>query len=84
LYKQKEITKDKSVIFFQFLMLFIFYFFVGCIIAFVVNGIYNASENEDAFIYSIVIGTIVIPVFLILTLLVTSVFWVIVREGKKD
>jgi len=82
--QQREVIKGKSIIFFQFLMLFIFYFFVGCIIAFVVNGIYNALENKDAFIHSIVIGTIVIPVFLILTFLVSSVFWVIVREGKKD
>lgn len=65
-------------------MLFIFYIFVGSIIAFVINGIYNALGNNDAFIHSIVIGTIIIPVFLILTLLVTSVFWVIVREGRKD
>ena len=64
-------------------MLFIFYFFVGCIIAFIANGIYNALENRDAFIYSIVIGAIVIPVFLILTFLVSLVFWVIVREGKR-
>ena len=65
-------------------MLFAFYLFVGSIIAFVVNGIYNAWRNNDAFINSIVIGTIVIPVFLTLTFLVSSVFWVMVREGRKD
>ena len=80
--QQRELTKGKSIILSQFLMLFIFYFFVGCIIAFVFNGIYNASENRDAFIHSIVIGSIVVPVFLTLTFLVSSVFWVIVKEGR--
>ena len=82
--QQREVIKNKSVNVFQLLMLFAFYFFVGCIIAFVVNGIYNALGNNDAFIHSIVIGAIVIPVFLILTFLVSSVFWVMVREGRKD
>jgi len=82
--QQREVIKNKSVNIFQLLMLFAFYLFVGSIIAFVVNGIYNALENNDAFMYSIVIGAIVIPVFLTLTILVTLVFWVIVREGRKD
>jgi len=82
--QQREPRKGKSIILSQFLMLFIFYLFVGCIIAFVFNGIYNAAENRDAFIHSIVIGSIVVPVFLTLTFLVSSVFWIIVKEGRKD
>jgi len=75
---------ERLVLFTQVAMLSLFYLFVSGVIAFVLSVLLRSWENNDAWIHAIVISSIVIPVFLILTFVVTAIFVVLIREGRRE
>ena len=66
---------------FQFLILIFVWFFVSGIIAFVLNGYYFAKEWQDpALPFAKIVGMIAIPLFLILGIVVSTIYFGISRD----
>lgn len=74
---------EKVVLTIQVAILTLFYFFGAGVIIFVLSVVYRSWMNNDAWIHAIVIASIIIPVFLILTFVVTMIFTVTIKEGRK-
>jgi|GEM_PF-6883349 len=65
----------------------LFYAFVVAVMAFLINGVRNgwqyritSAEYEMSFSFSVIISSVVIIVFSVLTYVVSLIFWGILRE----
>ncbi len=73
-------NEDRIIRILQILGIILYYLFVLGFIAFLLNGIRNGWIYKISFPHAVVISSIIIPVILIITYLVSMVFWGISRE----
>ena len=66
----------------QFLIYILFCLFALSVIFWISRSIYNAWFYNDAPITATVIGSVIIPLFILFIILVSRVFWTLVREGS--
>ena len=75
--------EEKVILAVQMTSLILFYLFGAGVITFVLSVVYRSWMNNDAWVHAIVIAAIIIPVFLILTFVVTVIFVVTIKEGRE-
>ncbi len=74
-------SKEKEIIHaFQFLIYILFCIFALSVILWISKSIYSAWIYNDAPITATVIGVAIIPLFILFIILVSRVFWALVRE----
>lgn len=74
---------NKAVWVVQILLLLSFYIFAVGVFTFLGYAVYRSLVNNDAWVHAVVIATVITFAFLILTFVVTMVFTVLIKEGKK-
>lgn len=74
---------EKVVFTIQVAIIVLFYLFGAGVITFVLSVVYRSWMNNDAWVHAIIIASIIIPVFIILTFVVTMIFMVTLKEGRK-
>jgi pilus assembly protein TadC len=81
--KEVAVWEEKIVLIIQVAILIFFYLFGAGVITFVLSVVYRSWMNNDAWVHAIVIASIIIPVFLLLTFVVTMIFVVTIKEGQR-
>jgi len=74
---------NKAVLGAQILLLLSFYTFASGVITFVVYAVYRSLVNNDAWVHAVIIATVITFAFLILISVVTMIFTVLIKEGRK-
>jgi len=76
-------VENKAVLSIQILLLLSFYAFASGVIAFVVYAVYRSLVSNDAWVHAVIIATVITFAFLILISVMTMVFTVLIKEGRK-
>lgn len=74
---------DKVVLSVQILLLLSFYIFALGVISFLGYAVYRSLVNNDAWVHAVIIATVITFAFLILTSVITMIFTVLIKEGRK-
>ncbi len=82
--KSSASIENKAVLGVQILLILSFYTFAAGVITFVVYAVYRSLVNNDAWVHAVIIATVITFAFLILISVVTMVFTVMIKEGRKQ
>lgn len=78
-------TKEKDIIHaFQLFIYILFCIFALSVIFWISRSVYNAWFYNDAPITATVIGSVIIPLFVLFITLVSRVFWSLVKEDETN
>ena len=75
--------RNKAVLVAQIVLLLSFYLFASGVFTFLGYAVYRSLVNNDAWVHALVIATVITFAFLILTSVVTMIFTVLIKEGRK-
>ena len=75
---------NKAVLGVQILLLLSFYIFASGVFTFLGYAVYRSLVNNDAWVHAVIIATVITFAFLILISVVTMVFTVMIKEGRKQ
>jgi hypothetical protein len=76
-------AEDRKVIGIQILLLLSFYIFASGVLAFIFYGLYRSLVNNDAWGHALIIAALITFAFLILIIVISTVFIVLIKEGIK-
>lgn len=74
---------NKMVLGVQISLLICFYVFVLGVLTFLGYAVYRSVANNDHPVHAVVLASVITFAFLILTSVVTMVFSVVIKEGRK-
>ena len=74
---------SKAVLGVQILLLLSFYIFALGVFTFLGYAVYRSLVNNDAWVHAVIIATVITFAFLILISVITMVFTVLIKEGRK-
>jgi hypothetical protein len=81
--KESSASGNKAVLVVQILLLLSFYIFASGVFTFLGYAVYRSLVNNDAWVHAVIITTVITFAFLILISVVTMVFTVLIKEGRK-
>ncbi len=82
--KVSESNGNRAVLSVQILLLLSFYIFASGVFTFLGYAVYRSLVNRDAWVHAVIIATIITFAFSILISVITMVFTVLIREGRKQ
>ena len=74
---------NRAVLSVQILLLLSFYVFASGVFTFLGYAVYRSLVNNDAWVHAVIIATVITFAFLILISVITMVFTVLIKEGRK-
>ena len=74
---------NRAVLSVQILLLLSFYIFASGVFTFLGYAVYRSLVNDDAWVHAVIIATVITFAFLILISVITMVFTVLIKEGRK-